>query len=350
MAEIIWKTFGDIDMYIEPFCGSLAVLLASSKNEHRVETVNDADHFIVNFWRAIKNNPEETASWTNNLNTEADLFSRHIWLVNEGKQIISRCEGDPDFYSPKVAGWWVWGICNWIGSGWCDGKGSWTAYDGNIVNMNDKSKCGVNRNLLHLGPGRGVNRQLLHLGNAGMGVNRQRLHLGDAGMGVNRRLLHMGSAGMGVDTGLDAIYAMFAEITERIRYVRICCGDWERICTRGALSRGSRVGIFLDPPYSNEVRSSGLYTHDDGDVTRRVHQWCLDNQDNPKYRIILAGYAEEYDLPGWETHSWVNSASYQRADADMENGNAQNRKKETLWFSPNCIKNKQTSLFSLEKL
>jgi hypothetical protein len=26
---------------------------------------------------------------------------------------------DPDFFDPKVAGWWVWGQCLWIGSGWC---------------------------------------------------------------------------------------------------------------------------------------------------------------------------------------------------------------------------------------
>jgi hypothetical protein len=26
---------------------------------------------------------------------------------------------DPDYFDPKVAGWWVWGQCLWIGSGWC---------------------------------------------------------------------------------------------------------------------------------------------------------------------------------------------------------------------------------------
>ena len=25
----------------------------------------------------------------------------------------------PDFYDVKVAGWWVWGLSNWIGGGWC---------------------------------------------------------------------------------------------------------------------------------------------------------------------------------------------------------------------------------------
>ena len=26
---------------------------------------------------------------------------------------------DPDWYDPKAAGWWVWGISSWIGHGWC---------------------------------------------------------------------------------------------------------------------------------------------------------------------------------------------------------------------------------------
>ena len=33
--------------------------------------------------------------------------------------------GDPDYYDAKIAGWWLWGICQWIGSGWCSGQGPW---------------------------------------------------------------------------------------------------------------------------------------------------------------------------------------------------------------------------------
>lgn len=41
--------------YVEPFCGSLAVLFAKSPSV--METVNDLDHVIVTFWRVLRERP-----------------------------------------------------------------------------------------------------------------------------------------------------------------------------------------------------------------------------------------------------------------------------------------------------
>lgn len=43
--------------YVEPFAGSLAVLLA--KPPSRVETVNDLDGDLMNFWRVMRDEPDE---------------------------------------------------------------------------------------------------------------------------------------------------------------------------------------------------------------------------------------------------------------------------------------------------
>ncbi len=47
------------DHYVEPFCGSLAVLLA--KPPSVMETVNDLDGDLMTFWRVLRDNPDELA-------------------------------------------------------------------------------------------------------------------------------------------------------------------------------------------------------------------------------------------------------------------------------------------------
>lgn len=46
--------------YLEPFAGSLAVLMAKPRS--RVETVNDLDGRLCNFWRVLRDRPEELAA------------------------------------------------------------------------------------------------------------------------------------------------------------------------------------------------------------------------------------------------------------------------------------------------
>jgi len=290
VAPWIWERFGDVDNYVEPFAGSLAVLLGrTSTHTAKAETVNDLDSYLVNFWRAVAADPDavaQAADWPVN---EVDLSARHLWLVNEGRARLTRLAGDPDAYDAKIAGWWLWGICSWIGSGWCSGVGPWVA-----------DEDGELSKLPHLGnAGNGINRQLPHLGDAGNGINRRLQHLGDAGIGINRQLPHLGSFGPNKIFRLEdgAIYAYMRVLANRLRRVRVCCGDWQRVVTTGALSYGETVGVFLDPPYAAEVgRDMSLYNHE-SDVSAAVREWAIANGGNPRYKIALCGYEGEHDLP-----------------------------------------------------
>jgi site-specific DNA-adenine methylase len=330
VAAEVWAALGDVDNYVEPFAGSLAVLLGRAHDladgSRRAETVNDADHYLSNFWRALAADPDAVAAYADWPVNEDDLFARHLWLVNEGRAILAEgIELDPEFYDARIAGWWVWGVNAWIGSGWCSGDGPWLA---------DGSKRP------HLGnAGKGVNRQRPHLGTAGQGVNRQLPHLGDAGKGVNRQLPHLGDAGKAGYNNLeyrsDGIAAYMGQLASRLRDVRVCTGDWARVVTKGALSFGSRVGVFLDPPYTGEVRTADLYASDDHDIAHEVREWCLANGDNPRYRIVLAGYSAEHDhlIPDtWRRIRWSASVAYQTSESS--GGNKDNRHGEVLWCSP----------------
>lgn len=223
-APLIWDRFGDVANYVEPFAGSLAVLLARPHTP-KTETVNDIDCYLSNFWRSLKFDPGAVTEWALWPVNEADLSARHQWLVNQ-YDFRERMKTDPDFYDPKVAGWWVWGCSLWIGSGWC-------------------SQAELRAN--------GTPRQKSpHVGDAGMGVNRQIPHVGDAGMGVHRKLPHVGDAGRGED-----LAAYLASLSARLDRTRVCCGEWDRVLGPSVTFRHGTTAVLLDPPYSDGCRPFG---------------------------------------------------------------------------------------------
>lgn len=323
VAPQVWAALGDVDNYVEPFAGSLAVLLGRP-TPPKLETVNDIDRYIANFWRALQHDPQAVAHYANNPVNEADLTARHIWLVNSGAERIARIEGDPDYYDAKVAGWWVWGICSWIAGGWCAGRGPWMSVNGLLT------------------------RRARREDDNGAGVKKQRVHLSDAGQGVNRMSLRGDITSDGVRTGESEILAYLNELAARLRYVRVCCGDWSRVVTDGALAHGNTVGVFLDPPYDMAIGRYKVYNTDTMDATvtvsAHVRDWCIANQDNPRYRIVLAGYEGEHDLPGWTKIEWSAGRAYGRSK-NSESRNALNRHRERLWLSPNCHTQNQVGLF-----
>ncbi|PZQ45669.1 MAG: DNA methyltransferase, partial [Phenylobacterium zucineum] len=57
IADRIVDMFPPHGHYVEPFAGGLSVLFA--KPPARLETVNDLDGDIVNFWRVLREQPED---------------------------------------------------------------------------------------------------------------------------------------------------------------------------------------------------------------------------------------------------------------------------------------------------
>lgn len=153
IAPIVWERFGKVPNYVEAFFGSGAVLLMRP-DEPGIETINDLDGFVANFWRALRADPDAVAHHADWPVNENDLHARHAWLVGQKDSLQERLEGDPEFHDAKVAGWWVWGMALWIGGGFCSGEGPWRVVDGRLVKGD---------------AGQGVQRKLVHLGDAGRG-------------------------------------------------------------------------------------------------------------------------------------------------------------------------------------
>ena len=306
IAAQIWARLGDVPSYVEPFFGSGAVLLARP-HAPRIETVNDADGMVANFWRAVGAAGDEFARHADWPVNEADLHARHLWLIGQRERLTERLMADPDFFDAKAAGWWAWGASCWIGSGWCSGKGPWGVVDGVFTHLGDT----------------GVKRQMPHLGDAGRGVNRQMPHLANAGQGVNRQMPHLGNAGQGA----------FAELQQRLRRVRVVCGDWSRVLGDCVLfPSGALCGVVLDPPYrsenSIEYAAGGAMDH------AALEAWCRENGERRELRIALCGYEGEYDLPGWSVVPWKAAGGY---GSQGDGLGRENSAKERVWFSPHCL-------------
>jgi hypothetical protein len=317
-ADLVWDLIGpDVTNYVEPFLGSAAMLLARPGGAGKVETVNDKCGFIANFWRAVAADPETVAYWADSPVNETDLTARHGWLVNRAERLAWSLE-DPDFYDAKVAGWWCWGACNWLGSGWCEGRGPWRSNGASVTDSRLADDDGD--------AGRGINRKLPHLGNAGQGINRKLPHLGDAGQGINRKQ---------EGDRADFIIEWMQALSGRLRDVRVACGDWLRVAgSESVTTRHGVTGIFLDPPYTKgamQYAAGGV----GGDLASQVRDWCAANGGNPKLRIVLCGHAGEHDALlhlGWTAHQWTARKGY--AQTDEAKGNS---KGETVWASRGCV-------------
>ena len=285
VAAEVWRRFGDCPNYVEPFFGSGAVLLARP-HEPKIETINDKDMFVANFWRAVRSSPDEVARYADWPVNEADLEARHAWLVTDGAARLAANMGDPEWSDPQIAGWWCWGLCSWIGSGWCSGGGPWSWASGAGWAKADME-----------------------------GINRQRPHLGNAGQGINEWM---------------------CALAERLRRVRVCCGDWARVCGPSVTHTHGLTSVFLDPPYSAAAnRTGGLYATDSLSVAHDVAAWARENGGNPKMRIALCGYDTEHAMPDdWSAWAWRAKGGYGSQGAGVGRENA---KRETIWFSPHCL-------------
>ena len=184
IAEMVWYRFGEVKNYVEPFFGSGAVLL-NAPYKPQIATINDIDCFVANFWRAVQHVPDKVAEYADNPVNEADQHARHLWLSSQA-DFRERMKTDPDYYDAKIAGWWVWGQCVWIGSGWC------------AKQLGER--------------GAKPSRKLPHLGNGGKGVNRQLPHLGNGGKGYRK-------------AKRQELITYMEELADKLRSVRVCSGD-----------------------------------------------------------------------------------------------------------------------------
>jgi len=86
--------------YVEPFCGAAWVLFA--KLPSKVEVINDIDGDLINFFRVIKNRPED---FLQSFDLELVSRAKFEWLAAQDPSQLDEVERAHRFYYLIMAGW-----------------------------------------------------------------------------------------------------------------------------------------------------------------------------------------------------------------------------------------------------
>ena len=297
VIDEVWQRFGSPAQYIEPFCGSAAILLGAPKPAP-LEVINDGSGFIANFWRATKHQPGEVAQWADYPVSHVDLGVRHVWLMEQRESLSDRLQ-DPNWHGDaQIAGWWLWGQCQWIHSGWC----SWT------------------------GPKLKQSRKFPFRSGPGMGIH-------SATPSETYKEVPE-SVELWTSAGRNA-WAALHMLADRLERVRVFHGDWSR-CVSNSFDNysGEDTAVFLDPPYEDHEY---LYGNRLPSTAKACNDWCITHAN---LKIALAGHLGDYTgLDDWEVFEWSRSQHSRMTGTGIE----------ALWFSPACIeaKAKMPNIFDL---
>lgn len=115
IAADVWNRLGNVNHYIEPFFGGGAILLARPHKNPQMETINDINAWVCNFWRAVKADPDKVAEYASDPVNEIDLHARgdalfYKGVVLNGKgrmmpdEFAEKLRDDPEWYDQKIAG------------------------------------------------------------------------------------------------------------------------------------------------------------------------------------------------------------------------------------------------------
>lgn len=281
VAGEVWRRFSDVRHYIEPFCGSAAVLLARPGGAPEVgyETVNDADGLLVNFWRALKHAPHELLEAADGPRSSIDLAARNNRLherVRRGSLVEDVMEG-PEFFDLEAAVDWWYVVSTIIAP-----RGAF------------EERFGLRKPNLWRG-----------------GAHTTRITEQTVG-----------------------------ELADRLRGVRILCHDWRDAVAEPELyTVGTPCGVFLDPPYTSSEYDGNVYRVDaDGNIADEVAEWAIRHGDDDRLKIAYCGWAGDVEFPDtWEAVGWTGHGGHARKTGDDED-----RHRETVWFSPGCTAPQET--------
>ncbi len=295
------------------------------------------------------------------------MHAWHVELVKQKNAVRANLEADPRWFDAELAGKWVYGLCAWIGSGWCtpSGKGN-LKLQVPLLSTAGQGTHSAPMRLPALGAGSGGqdDHPCAHYGK---GVHSQ-------GMGAAGKIPFLAGDGKGhaIERGVHSatvrthLYEVFEQLRARLKRTRVTCGPADRILTPAVTWRHGTTGVLLDPPYPADAGSTGgIYTTatEERAAFDGAYQYCIENGHDKRLRIALCYYegtkiyqyddkerviaeapvrdvSDELRSLGWDVVAWKANGGY-----GGQSGTNENAARERIAFSPGCLKAVQGSLF-----
>ena len=118
-APQVWELLGDVQRYIEPFCGACGVLLNRPHDYSlRYETINDKDAYLTNLLRTIKYAPEHLGHIVNHMPVnKLDIMSANNDVKRNEETLRDKLVGGGDIYSINDAAIYYTLLCDSISPG-----------------------------------------------------------------------------------------------------------------------------------------------------------------------------------------------------------------------------------------
>ncbi len=308
VAADVWSRFGAVKSYYEPFFGTGSMFFSSPYMDTIERAVlNDLDGMVANFWRSVKFSLQETACYCDMGQHEIELHARLLAVWKEIGQITHKLVEDVSWHDPKLAGYWA------------------TAMSADLV-----PRCGTGG-----GPWALDDKGRLHKRSDSAGMSFSKPN-------ADRKNCIRWAAEGTVEASLLSLHTALTR-------AYVLCGDWQRCFIEYQL-RETPIGVFFDPPYDEGVNKISAVYKQSKPITSSIKDWATKFGAKVNFRIAICGYSGEYDSlvaeHGWEEFKWKGTGGYGKTGKSAEAVGMINRHKETIWFSPYCLKpSSQSFLF-----
>ena len=396
--HIVWDRLGqDLDGYLEPFAGSIAMLLTAPRPARR-EVICERDLYICNFWRAMQADAAAVARYADRPTFHADFRAAGKWMLDWAAQVkAERKDLRFDWYDVKAAGLWAWGQSLSIGLDFpVERKGG--KESGKIPHVYDNPRgsrgTAAQRRMVdrsgaslasdetpfagqpNASSGRGVMAQrtgypsdeIPHVKDipGGQGVmpqaadgiptigqtptpqtGLQKAQAAEGAPALNaepcaRAGIQKAQMGGSIGTG-ERLLPWFLAIQRRIEKVVILDRDWTAIKSDSKTMRTKThgrfvTGAFIDPPYRAAKQASekyGLTDAESDDVAEAAYAWATDPKqaDDDRMRIAFCMHQGDFPVPA----GWTVETKKM-----MRN---RGRSVDCIIFSPHCLQPGNMELF-----